>query len=53
MYQTHLLAEASKEVELFCDDHTWVAEIHEFVTSWGDGQVENWIGQLAIKIEVN
>ncbi|XP_073235787.1 dynein heavy chain domain-containing protein 1-like [Porites lutea] len=51
MYQTHLLAEASKEVELFCDDHTWIAEIHEFVTSWGDGQVENWRGQLAIKIE--
>ena len=52
MYQAHLLSEAGKEVEQFCDDYSWVAEIHEFVSSWVDGQVDTWRGQPSIKIEV-
>ena len=50
--QVNLLSEASKEVEQFCDDHSWVAEIHEFITSWGDCHTDAWRGQPTIKIEV-
>ena len=47
-----MLSEAGKEVERFCNDHSWVAEIHKFITSWGDCHTDAWRGQPAIKIEV-
>lgn len=51
--QEDLLAEATKEVEQFCEDHSWVAKIHAFVSSWGSGQMmQAWRGQPAHKIEV-
>lgn len=52
-HQADLLSQASKEVERFCEDHSWVAEIHEFVTSWGDGHTDVWRGKPATKIEVS
>ena len=52
IHQANLIAQASKEVEQFCDDHNWVAEIHEVVSSWGNGPTDSWRGQPAIKIEV-
>ena len=51
-HQENLLLQASKEVEQFCDDHMWVAEIHQFVNSWVDDTSESWNGQPAITIEV-
>ena len=50
--QENLLSQASKEVKQFCDDHMWVAEIHQFVNSWVDVTSESWNGQPAITIEV-
>lgn len=50
--QTDLLLQASKEVEKFCDDHSWIAEIHQFVSSWADGHTDAWRGQPTVKIEV-
>ena len=50
--QADLLSQATEEVEQFCDDHSWVAVIHEFVSSWGSGDTHKLRGQQTSKIEV-
>ena len=50
--QEDLLSEAAKEVEEFCEEYSWVANIQAFISSWGSGQMHAWTGQPAQKIEV-
>ena len=50
--QEDLLSEAAKEVEEFCEEYSWVANIQAFISSWGSGQMHAWRGQPAPKIEV-
>ena len=50
--QENLLSEAAKEVEEFCEEYSWVANIQAFISSWGSGEMHAWRGQPTQKIEV-
>jgi hypothetical protein len=52
-YQEEFVAESMEEVEEFCDNHSWLAEINEFVSTWDVSQVEYWKGQPTSNIEVS
>ena len=51
--QEDLLSEAAKEVEEFCEEYIWVANIQAFISSWGSGEIYAWRGQPTQKIEVH
>ena len=43
---------AFKEVQEFCDEHSWLQAIYSFVKAWDQKTLESWKGQVASKIEV-
>lgn len=47
-----LMQSAFTEVNLFSDEHAWIATIHSFVITWNQGVLMSWKGQSASKIEV-
>lgn len=51
--QEDLLSEAAKELEEFCEEYSWVANIQAFISSWGSGEIHAWRGQPTQKIEVH
>ena len=51
--QEDLLSEAAKEVEEFCEEYSWVANIQAFISSWSSGEMHAWRGQPTQKIEVH
>ena len=46
------MSAALSEVQEFCDEHSWLAEIHAFVSVWDEEKLEAWRGQTTNKIEV-
>ena len=47
-----MMKEAIEEVERFCDEHSWLTEIHAFVAQWQEKDLLSWRGQPTPKIEV-
>ena len=50
--QSECLKEAADEVQQFSDEHSWLTEIHYFVSMWGNDSIDSWRGQPPVKIEV-
>ena len=47
-----MIQSAVEEIEQFCNEHSWLTEIHAFVAQWEEKNLESWRGQPTAKIEV-
>ncbi len=47
-----VLVAALAQVEKFKEKHSWISDIHKFVSSWDGNVLDSWHGQSASKIEV-
>jgi len=52
-YHEEFVSEAVEEVNVFCENHNWLTEIHQFVTGWDKRQIDYWKAQPTAMIEVS
>lgn len=51
--QESLMASALADVDAFCEEHSWLSEIHRFVKSWSKDSAKAWRRAQAFSIEVS
>lgn len=50
--ETEIITAALEEIDSFCEDHSWLADIHRFARKWNKDAVLQWKRAQAYSIEV-